>query len=75
MTDAIIFPGQGAQFEGMGKAWADHSLAAAGVFKDAAFKAQVEEISIHAVRLSRISLHIDSLLPAILNHLFSAWKL
>lgn len=35
MTDAIIFPGQGAQFEGMGKAWADHSPAAAGVFKDA----------------------------------------
>ncbi len=35
MTDAIIFPGQGAQFEGMGKAWADHSPAAAEVFKEA----------------------------------------
>lgn len=35
MTDAIIFPGQGAQFEGMGKAWAERSPAAAGVFKEA----------------------------------------
>ena len=35
MTDAIIFPGQGAQHEGMGKAWADESKAAAKVFEDA----------------------------------------
>ena len=35
MTDAIIFPGQGAQHEGMGKAWADESSAAAKVFEDA----------------------------------------
>ena len=35
MTDAIIFPGQGAQHEGMGKSWADESKAAAKVFEDA----------------------------------------
>lgn len=35
MTDAILFPGQGAQFEGMGKVWADHSPAAAAVFERA----------------------------------------
>ena len=32
MSDAILFPGQGAQFEGMGRAWAEHSSAAAAVF-------------------------------------------
>ena len=32
MTDAILFPGQGAQSVGMGKAWADHSDAARDVF-------------------------------------------
>ena len=35
MTDAIIFPGQGAQFEGMGQAWAESSAAAAAVFQQA----------------------------------------
>lgn len=35
MTDAIIFPGQGAQCVGMGKAWADHSPAAKSVFERA----------------------------------------
>jgi len=35
MTDAILFPGQGAQFEGMGRAWADHSSAAMAVFTQA----------------------------------------
>jgi [acyl-carrier-protein] S-malonyltransferase len=35
MADAIIFPGQGAQCVGMGKAWADHSPAAKAVFERA----------------------------------------
>lgn len=35
MPDAIIFPGQGAQFEGMGKAWTEQSPAAAETFKEA----------------------------------------
>lgn len=35
MTDAILFPGQGAQAVGMGKAWADHSPAARDVFERA----------------------------------------
>ena len=35
MTDAILFPGQGAQAVGMGKAWADHSAAAREVFERA----------------------------------------
>ncbi|MCH2106856.1 MAG: acyltransferase domain-containing protein, partial [Planctomycetes bacterium] len=35
MTDAILFPGQGAQSVGMGKAWADHSDAAREVFERA----------------------------------------
>ena len=35
MTDAILFPGQGAQFEGMGRAWAEHSSAARAVFAEA----------------------------------------
>ena len=35
MTDAILFPGQGAQSEGMGRAWAEHSSAARAVFAEA----------------------------------------
>jgi len=35
MTDAILFPGQGAQSIGMGKAWADHSDPAREVFERA----------------------------------------
>ena len=35
MTDAILFPGQGAQHEGMGRAWAESSAAAMAVFQRA----------------------------------------
>ncbi len=44
MTDAILFPGQGAQCVGMGKAWAEHSAASKSVF-DAADDALGFELS------------------------------
>ena len=35
MTEAILFPGQGAQFAGMGREWAEAEPTAAKVFRDA----------------------------------------
>jgi argininosuccinate synthase len=45
------------------------------IFQYPSLIGDMQQVAIHAIRLSSTCLHINSLTPAILNHLFSAWKL